>query len=137
MAHFAELNGENKTIRVLVVHNNELDDNGVESEAKGILFLKNLFGQNTTWKQTSYNTFEGVHKLGGTPFRKNYAARGMTYDAAKDAFIPSQPFPSWTLDETTCDWEAPVAKPDDGKMYQWNEVAYQANNTQGWEELTS
>ena len=73
------------------------------------------------WIQTSYNTFGGEHRLGGTPLRKNYAGIGYTYDKNKDAFIPPQPYPSWTLNETTCLWEAPVAYPDDGKQYIWNE----------------
>tara|TARA_R100001143_G_C3265338_1_gene89649 strand:- start:7 stop:414 length:408 start_codon:yes stop_codon:yes gene_type:complete len=111
MAHFAELNDENKVLRVLAVHNNELDDNGVESEAKGIQFLKTLFGQDTIWKQTSYNTFEGVHHLGGTPFRKNFASDNMTYDSGRDAFIVVKPFPSWTFNETTCSWDPPIPRP--------------------------
>ena len=73
------------------------------------------------WIQTSYNTHGGQHTLGGTPLRKNFAGIGFTYDREKDAFIPPQPFASWTLNETTCLWEAPVAYPDDGKMYIWNE----------------
>jgi hypothetical protein len=73
------------------------------------------------WIQTSYNTHGGEHTLGGTPLRKNFAGIGFTYDRQKDAFIPPQPFPSWTLNETTCLWKAPVAYPDDGKMYIWNE----------------
>ena len=73
------------------------------------------------WIQTSYNTHGGEHTLGGTPLRKNFAGIGFTYDREKDAFIPPQPFASWTLNETTCLWEAPVAYPDDGKKYIWNE----------------
>ena len=73
------------------------------------------------WIQTSYNTHGGEHTLGGTPLRKNFAGIGFTYDYEKDAFIPPQPFSSWTLNEDTCLWEAPVAMPDDGKMYIWNE----------------
>ena len=73
------------------------------------------------WIQTSYNTHGGQHTLGGTPLRKNFAGIGFTYDREKDAFIPPQPFASWTLNETTCLWEAPVTYPDDGKMYIWNE----------------
>ena len=126
MAHFAELNGENKVSRILVVHNNELDNNGVESEAKGILFLKNLFGQNTTWKQTSYNTLEGVHKLGGTPFRKNFASEGMPYDSGRDAFLQIQPFPSWTFNETSCSWDPPIPKPKSSTRHRWDE------ETQAW-----
>ena len=73
------------------------------------------------WIQTSYNTIGGEHTLGGTPLRKNFAGIGFTYDYEKDAFIPPQPFMSWTLNEDTCLWEAPVAYPDDDKVYIWNE----------------
>ena len=111
MAYFAELDGENKVIRTIAVHNNELDDNGVESEAKGIQFLKTLFGQDTVWKQASYNTTKGVHRLGGTPFRKNFGSPGMPYDSGRDAFLDIQPFPSWIFNETTCSWDPPVPKP--------------------------
>ena len=73
------------------------------------------------WIQTSYNTYGGVHKLGGTPLRKNYAGVGFKYDAILDAFIPPQPFSSWTLNEETCLWESPIPHPTDGKAYLWNE----------------
>jgi hypothetical protein len=73
------------------------------------------------WIQTSYNTQGGVHTQGGTPLRKNYAGIGFTYNREKDAFIPPQPYPSWVLDEETCLWNAPVAYPDDGKLYKWDE----------------
>jgi len=78
------------------------------------------------WIQTSYNTIGGTHTLGGTPLRKNYAGVGFTYDRVLDAFIPPQPYPSWVLNEDTCLWVAPVAYPDDGEEYQWNE------DTQSW-----
>ncbi len=74
------------------------------------------------WIQTSYNTHGGEHKLGGTPLRKNYAGIGFTYDRVKDAFIPPKPFASWVLNEDTCLWDAPVAMPDDGKLYNWDEA---------------
>ncbi len=74
------------------------------------------------WIQTSYNTHGGEHKLGGTPLRKNYAGIGFTYDRVKDAFIPPKPFASWVLNEDTCLWDAPVAMPDDGKLYRWDEA---------------
>ncbi len=74
------------------------------------------------WVQTSYNTFGGQHKLGGTPLRKNYAGIGFTYDRQRDAFIPPKPFASWVLNEDTCLWDAPVAMPDDGKIYVWDEA---------------
>jgi hypothetical protein len=82
------------------------------------------------WLQTSYNTHGGEHKLGGTPLRKNYAGIGFTYDRVKDAFIPPKPFASWVLNEDTCLWDAPVAMPDDGKIYTWDEA------TTNWVERT-
>jgi hypothetical protein len=81
------------------------------------------------WIQTSYNTFGGEHKLGGTPLRKNYAGIGFTYDRVRDAFIPPKPFASWVLNEDTCLWDAPVAYPTDGKDYSWNE------ETTNWVEI--
>ena len=126
MATFAKIGLNNKVIEVLSVHNNELlDSNGVEQEQLGIDFLTGLLGG--TWKQTSYNTYGGAHSLGGTPFRKNYAGTGFTYDLTRDAFIPAKPYPSWTLNEDTCLWEAPSARPDDGKFYDWNE------STKSWD----
>jgi hypothetical protein len=77
------------------------------------------------WIQTSYNTYGGLHATGGTPLRKNYAGIGYTYDRTRDAFIPPQPYPSWTLNDTTCLWESPVAYPTDGKRYTWTESAQQ------------
>ena len=129
MAHFAKLDQNNIVVTVNVVHNNELLIDGVENEQKGINFLNTLFNTSDNWKQTSYNTFGGVHKLGGTPFRKNHAAIGYTYDEDRDAFIPKKPFSSWVLNESTCLWEAPVAKPDDGQRYFWNE------ETTSWDEI--
>jgi hypothetical protein len=82
------------------------------------------------WIQTSYNTYGGEHKLGGTPLRKNYAGIGFTYDRVKDAFIPPKPFASWLLNEDTCLWNAPVAMPDDGTIYDWDEA------TVNWVERT-
>jgi len=121
MASFAKIGLNNKVIGVLSVHNDVLKDaNGVEQEVLGIDFLTKLTGW-AIWKQTSYNTQGGVHKLDGTPLRKNHAGIGYTYDEDRDAFIPKQPFNSWTLNEDTCQWEAPVALPDDGKDYKWNE----------------
>ena len=129
MAHFAKLNQNNIVITVIVVHNSELLVDGVENEQKGVDFLNNLYKTSDVWKQTSYNTYGGVHQLGGTPLRKNYAGIGDTYDEDKDAFIPKQPFNSWTLNEDTCQWEAPSARPDDGKFYTWNE------EIKSWEEV--
>lgn len=109
MAHFAEIDLNNKVIQVIVVHNNELlDENGMEQESKGSEFCRGLFGG--TWVQTSYN---------GT-FRKNFAGAGYTYDIERDAFIPPRPFPSWLLDENTCQWISPVPVPENGN-YSWDE----------------
>jgi hypothetical protein len=74
-----------------------------------------------TWVQTSYNTFGGQHKLGGTPLRKNYAGIGYSYDSVRDAFISKKPFESWLLNEDTCIWEAPITVPGYDKLYNWNE----------------
>jgi hypothetical protein len=120
MAHFAELDDSNKVLRVVVVGNDQLTDGtGGESELTGIQFCHKLFGG--VWKQTSYNTSGGVHKEGGIPFRKNYAGTGYDYDEDRDAFISPQPYDSWTLNEDTCMWDAPVPYPDDGKLYKWDE----------------
>ena len=115
MAHFAEINENNKVLRVIVVND--------EYEADGENWCNQLLGG--TWKQTSYNTSGGVHSLGGTPFRKNYAGGGFTYDTTRDAFIPPHEFASWTLNESTCNWEAPIAKPTDGNIWEWDEETLQ------------
>jgi len=111
VAHFAQLDENNTVIQVIVVHNNELIMDGQENETKGILFCKSLYGEETRWKQTSYN---------GT-MRKNYAGFGYTYDAQRDAFIPPKPFNSWVLNETSCLWEAPTPYPTDDERYYWDE----------------
>ena len=121
MAHFAKLGVGNIVERVAVVSNDV-----ATTEQAGVDFLNNLYNTRDVWKQTSYNTKAGVHKSGGTPFRKNYASKGYFYDQEKDAFIPPQPYPSWTLNESTCRWDSPVAYPNDGNKYDWNE------NTQNW-----
>ena len=121
MAHFAKL-GEGNIVTTVHVVSNDV----ATTEQAGIDFLKELHKEpNAVWKQTSYNTFGGVHKLGGTSLRKNFAGVGYTYDEGKDAFIPPTDYPSWTLNEETCHWEAPVVYPDDGKDYQWNETTKQ------------
>jgi hypothetical protein len=117
MASFAKIGLNSKVIEVLSVHNDVLkDSNGVEQEVNGIDFLTKLTGW-AIWKQTSYNN----------NFRKNHAAIGYTYDEDRDAFIPKKPYNSWILNEQTCNWEAPVVKPNDSNMYIWNE------NTQNWD----
>ena len=121
MAHFAKLDIFKKVIKVLVVDDKDTQDkNGNEKESIGAKYLHDGFGG--TWVKTSYNTHEGAHSLGGTPFRKNYAAIEYTYDETRDAFIPAKKYASWTLNEDTCLWVAPVAKPDDGQEYEWNEA---------------
>ena len=127
MAHFAKIGLNNKVIDVIVVNNNALlDADGNESEINGINFLIQLTGW-ALWKQTSFNTHAGVHSQGGTPFRKNFAGIGYTYDDDRDAFIPPKPFSSWTLNETTCQWDPPVAYPDINYLFNWNE------ETQSWD----
>jgi hypothetical protein len=106
MAHFAKLDADNKVTWVGVFRDDETEET-VTLRKGGV------------WKKTSYNTLGGVHKLGGTPLRKNYAGIGYAYDAGRDAFIPPQPFPSWTLNEETCLWDPPVPHP--GGMVQWDE----------------
>ena len=117
MAHFAKIGTGSIVERVEVVHNDI-----ATTEQAGADFLNSIHNTADTWIQTSYNTFAGEHKLGGTPFRKNYAAVGGRYDQTRDAFIPIKPYDSWTLNEDTCQWEAPVSYPTDGQVYNWNET---------------
>jgi len=121
MASFAKIGLNGKVIAVHSVVNEVLhDSNGIEREDIGIDFLTKLHGW-AIWKQTSYNTIAGIHTKGGTPFRKNHAGIGYTYDENRDAFIPPKPFNSWLLNESTCLWNAPVAMPIDDNKYSWNE----------------
>jgi hypothetical protein len=113
MAHFAEVDENNIVLRVLVV-----DD---LHESNGQDYLANTLGLGGTWLKTSYNTNAGRHAFGGTPFRKNYAGTGSVYDAERDAFIAPKPYASWVLNEESCIWEAPVAKPENENRYEWNE----------------
>ena len=122
MAHFAEVDENNIVLRVLVVDDSQ--------ESNGQEFLANTLGLGGTWLKTSYNTAAGVHATGGTPFRKNYAGIGYTYDETLDAFIAPKPFPSWVLNEESCVYEAPVAYPTDGEKYTWNE------ETTSWDLIT-
>ena len=117
MAHFAKLGKGNIVEKVIVISNND-----ATTEQDGVNFINNLYGTNDVWKQTSYNTVGGQHLTGGTPFRKNYSGIGFKYDQTRDAFIPPKPFNSWILNETTCLWDPPVVKPDDGQQYTWNET---------------
>ena len=122
MASFAKIEN-NLVITVESVVNDVLkDSNGIEQEQLGIDFLRTLYNEpNAIWKQTSYNTIGGVHNNGGIPFRKNHAGIGYAYDSNRDAFIAPKPYNSWILNEQTCLWDAPVARPNDGNMYKWNE----------------
>lgn len=110
MAHFAILNDQNIVEDVVVVPNEEIIENGQESEANGIEYLSKIF-PTKKFKQTSYNK----------SLRKNYAGIGYYYDEARDAFIPPKPFPSWLLDEDKCIYVAPIEYPKDGKKYLWFE----------------
>jgi len=114
MAHYAKVINE-KVTKVIVAEEEFFNT-----------FVDDTPGE---WIQTSYNTKGGVHKLGGTPLRKNYAGIGFTYDKNLDAFIPPKPFASWELNEETCIWEAPIAYPDDGEIYSWNE------ETKTWDKI--
>ena len=131
MAHFAKINSSNTVIEVIKVMNGVLlDDEGNEVEQKGIDFCKSLYGQNTRWVQCSWNTDKGVHYTQETDetgslipsadqskaLRKNFPDPGCTYDPERDAFLFVKVFPSWVLNETTCDWDYPVAKPS----YNWD-----------------
>ena len=115
MAHFAKV--ENNIVTRVIVAEAEFFDSFVDDSA----------GE---WIQTSYHTRGGAHSEGGTPLRKNFAGVGYTYDKEKDAFYAPQPYPSWTLNESTCLWVAPVEKPNDGNLYRWNE------ETQTWDEVS-
>jgi hypothetical protein len=115
MAHYAKIL-DGKVLKVIVAEQEFIDT-----------MLDTSPG---TWLQASYNTSGGTHNQGGTPLRKNWPSPGFSYDSTRDAFIPPQPFPSWTLNDTTCRWEAPATYPDDGKVYDWNET------TKAWDEIT-
>jgi len=126
MAHFAKLDANNTVTSVEVITNEVITQDDNEVEQLGVDFLNGLYGTSDVYKQTSYNN----------NFRKNFAGIGFTYDATKDAFIPPQPYPSWVLDDTTCQWEAPISLPTDAVRnggtvkYEWNE------STTAWDVLT-
>ena len=130
MAHFAKLDENNVVTQVIVVDNKDITDphTGQEDEILGIAFCKKLLGGN--WKQTSYNN----------SMRVRYAGIGYSYNAALDAFIPPQPYASWTIDSETADWVSPLgtapelteAEAEAMSFYSWDEEAYQADNTTGW-----
>jgi hypothetical protein len=133
MAYFAKLNSENVVEQVISINNSVITDaNGIEQEQLGIDFINNMYKTNDVWKKTSYNTRGGLYynqninnkfvlsEDQSKSFRKNYAGKGHIYDENRDAFIPPKPYNSWILNESTCLWEAPIAKPDN-KLYIWNE----------------
>ena len=127
MAHFAKIGKGNKVLAVHKIH----DDCAI-TEKDGQEFLNKLYKTNDIWKQTSYNTVAGIHLLGGTPLRKNFANVGYKYDMYRDAFIPPRRFNSWILNEDTCQWEAPIPIPElteeqinNKSFYDWNEETQQ------------
>ena len=131
MAHFAQLDSNNVVTQVIVVSNDDTSDsNGVETESIGVAFCQKLLGADTNWKQTSYNG----------NMRVRYAGIGYSYNASLDAFVPPQPFASWTLDSGTADWVSPLGaapaltaeQTEAGSYYSWDEDAYQADNATGW-----
>ena len=112
MAYFAKLGVGNIVEQVISINNSVITDaNGIEQEQLGVDFINKLYNTRDVWKQTSYNN----------NIRKNYAGIGYSYDQQRDAFIAPKPFNSWILNEQTCLWDAPVARPNDGNMYRWNE----------------
>jgi hypothetical protein len=118
MSHFAQIDDNNIVTQVIVAEQDVIDTG--------------LFGPKEKWIQTSYNTQGGVHVLGGTPLRKNYAGIGYTYNAELDAFIPPKPYASWTLNETSGQWQAPTPMPvEEGKIFIWNE------DTLAWQEVSA
>ena len=118
MSHFAQID-ENNIVTQVIVAEQDFIDSG-------------LVGDPASWIQTSYNTYEGKHLLGGTPLRKNYAGTGFTYDKIRDAFIPPKIFKGWVLNEETCSWESPIPMPStEGVAYYWN------NDTESWAEITT
>jgi hypothetical protein len=131
MAHFAKLGINGTVIGVLTVNNSDiLNAQGQEDEKIGQEYLERMHGWPASmWIQTSYNTSAGTHRLGGTPFRGNYAGKGMVYDEDNDIFRAKKaPYANWTLNTTTANWEAPTPMPDNGKPHTWNEA------TQSWDE---
>lgn len=116
MSHFAQIDQNDIVIQVIVIEQDVVNTG--------------LFGDPSSFIQTSYNTFGGKHLSGGTPLRKNFAGIGYKYDRVRDAFIPPQQFQSWSLDEETCLWYAPMPMPNNGKAYQWDELIL------NWVEIT-
>ena len=142
MAHFAKIDENNIVVQVIVVSNDVATD-----EQAGITFLQNLYKNTATWKQTSYNTINNTHRLGGTAFRGNYAGNGYIWDADNDIFLIPKPFTSWTKHISSATWRSPLGNPPDLTeeqvsqnnanshrwIYNWNESAYQSDNSTGWD----
>ena len=122
MAHYAFLDMDNIVTEVIV--GKDEGDTNTNWELHYQDFRKQVC------KRTSYNTKGGVHLKDGTPFRKNYAGIGYSYDSSRDAFIPPKPYPSWLLEESSCMWKAPIDHPDDGEMYIWDE------ENQEWDKVS-
>lgn len=140
MAHFAQINENNKVINVVVVSDIDIESGiNLDIEDLGVQYLKSLVGNHTNWVKTSYNTRGGIYinPITSQPsenqikaFRKNYAQIGYYYDEERDAFIPPKPYSSWILNEFSCLWEPPIPYPNDGNLHTWNE------DTQLWDLYT-
>tara|TARA_R100001463_G_C3517454_1_gene220520 strand:- start:721 stop:1236 length:516 start_codon:yes stop_codon:yes gene_type:complete len=145
MAYFAKLDDNNIVLEVVAVKNEVIEDSeGNEQESLGITFLRNLYNdQSISWVQTSFNTLKKQHLEGGTAFRGNFASKNYVWDSINEIFWQPQPFTSWLKDNATASWVAPIKYPsieDDGAdpsiwywEINWNETAYQSDNTKGWE----
>jgi len=145
MAHFAKISDDNIVLQVLTLDNNSmLNSNNVEEESIGQQYLEtNNNWPAEKWIQTSYNTHRNTHAEGGTPFRGNYAGIGYEWDSVNSIFWPEKPHASWVKNTSTASWDAPITYPsvtDDGAdpvvwkwIIDWNETAYQADNSKGWE----
>ena len=135
MAHYAFLNENNIVTEVITGIDEDVTEGLPEGFADWEAWYADFRGQ--TCKRTSYNTIGNQHTGEGTAFRGNYAGIGFVYDEENDVFYPPKPYDSWLLDETIWHWKPPIDGPDDGKEYYWNENAYQADNTKGWEEIAT
>jgi hypothetical protein len=131
MAHFAKLGVGNIVEQVIVISN----DIAINEQA-GVDFINKIYNTRDAWKQTSYNTFAGLHKTGGTPFRKNYAGIGYSYDETRDAFIAPKPYNSWILNENTCQWQSPIPYPITNTQNEINEFGNPQNDLYKWNEST-
>ena len=146
MAHYAKIGLDNIVENVVVVADADTSTSGgIEKESIGVAFLTSNTGH-SVWKKCSYNTEDGMHHQGGTPYRANFPSIGWTYNSEHDIFVEPRPEDkdgescnSWTLNTTTGRYDAPLTKPDhtqdmsnNGEIWVWDESAYQADNTQGW-----